>query len=55
MESLLFKNAGNQFKLLPFKFKKENFCDHVNNSTEFDYIRTRSNIPAKGVCPWPKV
>ncbi|CAO1397777.1 unnamed protein product [Diamesa tonsa] len=55
IETLLFKSIGNHYERLPYKFKRQNFCEHVNNSTDYDYIRTRSNIPAKGVCPWPKV
>lgn len=55
IEFLLYKSSGNKYQLLPFKSKRQNFCEYVNNSTDYDYIRTRSNIPAKGVCPWPKV
>lgn len=54
VDAKLFKNNGNQYQQTPFKFKKMGFCDAANGTNFFQEMRENSNVPANGVCPWPK-
>ena len=54
VESRLYKNIGNQYQQTPFKRPRSTFCDYARNNELFDDMRQVSNLPVKGVCPWPK-
>ncbi|CAO1364448.1 unnamed protein product [Diamesa tonsa] len=50
-----FKKSGNEFKKLPYKVGPLPFCKYFDEEKFFvDTIRTTSDIPARGTCPWPK-
>ena len=53
--TFIYKRVGRNYQKTPFRFPKINFCDKVNTSPSYEDLRKVSNIPAKGVCPWPKV
>lgn len=54
IETMLYKNSGNQYKKTPYKEARAAFCDSVQKKGHFDVLRESSNIPAKEICPWPK-
>lgn len=40
---------------MPYNVRKTKYCDFFKNDKFFyDSLLTVSNLPAKGVCPWPK-
>ena len=55
IEMKILKKLGNQYQLTPYRLRKENYCDFVRDHGTYDDLRKVSNIPAKDVCPWPKV
>ena len=54
VESRLYKNSGNQYKITPYKIARIAFCDAVQKENQFEFLIKVSNLPAKEVCPWPK-
>lgn len=54
VEPRLYKKTGNQYQQTPFKRPRSTFCDAALNDANFDEMRNVSNLPVKGVCPWPK-
>ncbi|CAO1318828.1 unnamed protein product [Diamesa serratosioi] len=52
----ILKKTENDYKKMPYRLGPFKFCSNVNDDKYlFGDIRNVSNIPAKGVCPWPKV
>ena len=40
---------------MPYTLQKSKFCDFFKNEkTFYDNLLTVSDLPAKGVCPWPR-
>ncbi|CAO1398196.1 unnamed protein product [Diamesa serratosioi] len=53
-EFVVFKKQGNIFKKQPYKLSKMNYCDfHQRDVYFYDDLLKHSDLPAKGVCPWP--
>ena len=55
VETTFYKGIGREYQKTPYKFPLRKFCDIVNTSPNYEDMRKVSNIPAKDVCPWPKV
>lgn len=52
---LAYKKAGNEYKMTAFHLGPEQFCKYLQNmSVLYDEVLEVSDLPAKGVCPWPK-
>lgn len=48
----LFKKAGNDYKLLPYKTGPNNFCEYLNGEKLlYPEIQASSDLPEN--CPWP--
>jgi Protein of unknown function (DUF1091) len=49
----LYKKAGNDYKLTPFKIGPAKFCDYIQNHAVFyDQLLKDSDVPQKKDCPW---
>lgn len=55
VETRLYKGIGREYQQTPFKFPIKKFCEITTTSPNYDDLRKVSNIPAKDICPWPKV
>ncbi|CAO1407889.1 unnamed protein product [Diamesa hyperborea] len=54
-EANCYKKQGNEYRKTPYNFQKVKFCDFfVHEKFFYDELLKVSNLPAKGVCPWPK-
>jgi len=50
----MFKKAGNDYKLLPYKVGPGKFCETLKTETMlYPKIVEVSDFPKPGVCPWP--
>jgi Protein of unknown function (DUF1091) len=52
---LIYKKAGNEFKLTPFHVGPYKFCDYVQNyALTYDEILKVTDFPQREDCPWEK-
>lgn len=55
IEANSYKKQGNEYRKLPYGVAQTKYCDFFSNDKFFyDDVLAVSDLPAKGVCPWPK-
>lgn len=51
---LAYNKAGNDYKLMPYKFGPQKFCDFVSTEkTLYPEVKAVSDFPDYETCPWP--
>ena len=55
IEANCYQKQGNQYRKMAFNVPQTKYCDFFDNDKFFyDDLLAVSDLPAKGVCPWPK-
>ena len=55
IEANTYLKQGNEYRKMPYGVKATKYCDFFNNDKFFyDDLLKVSDLPAKGVCPWPR-